>query len=53
MPINFGCPGCGKTLRVGDENAGKLARCPDCGAVATIPRGFGQWGSGAFAECGA
>ena len=37
MPINFGCPGCGKTLRVGDENAGKLARCPDCGAVATIP----------------
>jgi hypothetical protein len=37
VPINFGCPGCGKTLRVGDENAGKLARCPDCGAVATIP----------------
>lgn len=37
MPITFGCPGCGKTLRVGDENAGKLARCPDCGAVATIP----------------
>lgn len=37
MPINFSCPGCSKTLRVADENAGKLARCPDCGAVATIP----------------
>jgi hypothetical protein len=37
VPINFSCPGCGKTLRVGDEIAGKLARCPDCGAVASIP----------------
>jgi len=31
------CTGCGQTLRVGDEHAGKKARCPNCGAIASVP----------------
>ena len=38
MPIEFQCTGCGKRLRVGDENAGKKAKCPECGALADIPQ---------------
>lgn len=41
MPIEFHCPECGKLLRVPDDAAGKQARCPSCGAVATIPAGPG------------
>ena len=37
MPIEFRCPGCGKLLRTADETAGKQAKCPQCGAVMTIP----------------
>jgi hypothetical protein len=37
MPIEMGCTGCGQTLRVGDEHAGKRARCPQCGAIVQIP----------------
>ncbi len=37
MPIDFTCTGCHKTLRVGDDTAGKQAKCPHCGAVLTIP----------------
>lgn len=37
MPITFSCPGCAKTLRVADENAGKVASCPACGARMTVP----------------
>src|SRR5690606_24083954 len=36
-PITFSCPGCAKTLRVADENAGKVASCPACGARMTVP----------------
>lgn len=37
MPIEFRCQQCGKLLRVGDETAGKQAKCPSCGSVQTIP----------------
>jgi len=37
MPIELGCTGCGQTLRVGDEHAGKRARCPKCGTIVQIP----------------
>ena len=37
MPITLSCP-CGKTLRVGDEHAGKRVKCPACTAVLTAPK---------------
>jgi hypothetical protein len=37
MSIEFPCSQCGKLLRVGDDAAGKQARCPSCGAVQEIP----------------
>jgi len=37
VAIEFRCSSCGKLLRVGDENAGKQARCPACGTIGTIP----------------
>lgn len=37
MSIEFNCSQCGKLLRVGDDAAGKQARCPACGAVQEIP----------------
>lgn len=37
MPIEIVCAGCGQTLRVADEHAGKMARCPQCGTVAPVP----------------
>jgi hypothetical protein len=37
MAIEFRCTQCGKLLRTGDETAGKHAKCPQCGAVMTIP----------------
>lgn len=33
MAIDSICSGCGKTLRVGDEFAGRKARCPLCGVI--------------------
>jgi hypothetical protein len=36
MPITFSC-GCGKTLRVPDEFAGRRAKCPGCGELVNIP----------------
>jgi hypothetical protein len=33
MPIETNCPGCSKKLRVGDEHAGKKARCPLCSTI--------------------
>ena len=39
MPIESNCQGCGRLLRVGDEHAGKLARCPHCQTIYTVPGG--------------
>jgi predicted Ser/Thr protein kinase len=35
--IAFDCPGCGHTLRVKDELAGKKGKCPRCGAGVRVP----------------
>lgn len=35
--IEFACTGCGKTLRVKQEAAGKKARCPQCDSVQVVP----------------
>ncbi|HVX15205.1 MAG TPA: Yip1 family protein [Pirellulales bacterium] len=43
MAIEFPCAQCGKLLRVGDDAAGKQARCPSCGTVQAIP--FGSAGA--------
>ena len=37
MPIEMPCTGCGQKLRVSDEHAGKMARCPQCGTIARVP----------------
>lgn len=36
MPIDSQCSGCGKTLRVNDEFAGRKARCPMCGTIYVV-----------------
>lgn len=53
MPIQATCPSCQKTLRVGDQHAGKKARCPHCQGVVEIPAGGGASGVGAGAATGA
>lgn len=35
--INFICSACGAALHIGDEWAGKLGRCPHCGANTRLP----------------
>jgi phage FluMu protein Com len=37
MPIEFRCTQCQKLLRTADDTWGKKAKCPECGAVMTIP----------------
>jgi len=37
MPISVRCDGCGKSLKVKDEWAGKKGKCPQCGATFLIP----------------
>jgi hypothetical protein len=37
MPISFQC-GCGRTLRVKDELAGRRVRCPGCSTVLAVPK---------------
>jgi len=41
MAIEFRCTQCSKLLRTGDETAGKHAKCPQCGALMTIPAAGG------------
>jgi len=36
LTIKFDCP-CGKTLRVPASAAGRMARCPSCGATSEVP----------------
>ena len=47
MPIETICQGCQKRLRVGDEHAGRLAKCPHCQAVFTVPQAatVASWGA--------
>ena len=37
MPIEFACSACNKPLRVADEVAGKVAKCPHCSAQMQVP----------------
>jgi hypothetical protein len=37
MPIETNCQTCGKRLRVSEEHAGKLAKCPACQTIYTVP----------------
>jgi S1-C subfamily serine protease/peroxiredoxin len=37
MPIQGRCHGCGKLLQVAEEYAGRIARCPHCGAAFKVP----------------
>ena len=37
MAIETTCQTCGKRLRVADEHAGKLAKCPACQSIYTVP----------------
>lgn len=41
MAIELICKGCSRKLRIADENAGKLARCPSCGETFTVPAATG------------
>jgi hypothetical protein len=36
MPIQYTCP-CGRRLQAREEHAGRLARCPACGAETSVP----------------
>lgn len=38
MAIETQCTGCGRLLRVGDEHAGKQARCPVCQNIYVVPQ---------------
>ena len=37
MPVEYSCQNCRNLLRVPDESAGKMAKCPSCGAVTLVP----------------
>jgi DNA-directed RNA polymerase subunit RPC12/RpoP len=37
MAIEFRCTQCHRLLRIGDDAAGRQARCPDCGAISLVP----------------
>ncbi len=37
MAIEFVCPACGGTLRVGDESAGRVIRCGGCMSALRVP----------------
>ena len=50
MSIDTLCSGCGKRLRVGQEHAGKQARCPQCQTVYIVPDAAAQTSSDRAAE---
>jgi len=52
MAIEFRCTQCGKLLRTGDDTAGRQAKCPECGAVSTIPSAGGTVGLENLADSG-
>jgi hypothetical protein len=37
MAIEFRCSQCNKLLRTADDAGGRQARCPECGAISTVP----------------
>jgi hypothetical protein len=37
MALEIRCPGCERTLRVGDEHAGRQVRCPACQQISVAP----------------
>src|SRR5688572_6333420 len=37
MALEIQCPGCGRTLRVANEHAGKQVRCPACQQISVAP----------------
>jgi hypothetical protein len=37
MAIEFRCGRCGRLLQTGDETAGRMAQCPECGSQTPIP----------------
>src|SRR5579862_7888258 len=39
MPYSLRCPGCGRAIPYGAEDAGKRGRCPSCGAEIVAPGG--------------
>jgi hypothetical protein len=39
MTISFQCTGCGRTLKVADDLAGRKGKCPQCKAMLYIPEG--------------
>ena len=41
MAIAVSCPNCGKNLKVPDDRAGKMAKCPGCMKTFTVPGGGG------------
>jgi len=45
MPISFQC-GCGRTLRVKEELAGRKIRCPQCSSILTAPQPNVEYDSG-------
>ncbi|MCC6508433.1 MAG: hypothetical protein IT423_04955 [Pirellulaceae bacterium] len=45
MAITSSCTGCGKTLAVADEFAGRQARCPACGQIYTVPESTASLGA--------
>jgi hypothetical protein len=37
MSIEFHCSRCSRLLRTGDDTAGRMAQCPECGAQTQVP----------------
>ncbi len=46
MAIEFSCVKCNNVLRVGDENAGKTAKCPACETLMQVPGASATQGTG-------
>ncbi len=46
MSIEFRCSQCEKLLRVPDESAGKQAKCPECGALSSVPASMDENSAG-------
>lgn len=52
MAIETICQGCNKRLRVAEEHAGKLAKCPHCQTVYTVPQPLAAASWGAVSAAG-